>query len=118
MGPGSRYPIEWVYRRPGLPVQIVAEYDLWRRVRDQDGNEGWMFGGLLSGRRNIVVMHPRATLFAQAKETSARILVAERGVQGRLLSCIDDWCRIKIDSSKGWVIRDAVWGVAPDEEFP
>ena len=118
MGPGSRYPIEWVYRRSGLPVQIVAEYDLWRRVRDQDGDEGWMFGGLLSGRRNIVVMHPRTTLFAQAKETSARILVAEKGVQGRLLSCIDDWCRIKIDSSKGWVIRDAVWGVGPDEEFP
>jgi len=116
-GPGNRYPIEWVYRRSGLPVQIIAEYDMWRKVRDQDGDEGWMFRGLLSGRRNIVVMEPRATLFAQAKETSARILIAEKGVQGKLLSCSDEWCRVEIDSSKGWISRAAVWGVSPDEEF-
>lgn len=116
-GPGNRYPIEWVYRRSGLPVQIIAEYDMWRKVRDQDGDEGWMFRGLLSGRRNIVVMQPRATLFAEAKDTSAPILIAEKGAQGKLLSCSDAWCRVEIDSSKGWISRSAVWGVTADEEF-
>lgn len=116
-GPGNRYPIEWVYRRSGLPVEIIAEYDMWRKVRDQDGDEGWMFRGLLSGRRNIVVMQPQATLFAQEKETSAQILIAEKGVQGKLLSCTDAWCRVEIDSSKGWISRTAVWGVGKNEEF-
>ena len=116
-GPGNRYPIDWVYRRAGLPVQIIAEYDMWRKVRDQDGDEGWMFRGLLSGRRNIVVMRARAILFSQAKETSQRILIAEKGVQGKLMTCEDAWCRVEIDSSKGWISRSEIWGVGEDEEF-
>ena len=41
-GPGNRYPIEYVYRRKGYPLEIVAEFDQWRQVRDWQGTEGWV----------------------------------------------------------------------------
>ena len=47
-GPGEQYPIEWIYVRAGLPVEIIAEFGNWRRIRDFEGIEGWVFHSLLS----------------------------------------------------------------------
>ena len=116
-GPGNRYPIEWVYNRVGLPVEIIAEYDMWRKVRDHDGGEGWMFRGLLSGRRNILIMQDQTALHVEPTIEAGRLLIAEKGVQGKLLSCKEGWCRVDIDEEKGWMPISALWGVTEGEEI-
>ncbi|MEH6546060.1 MAG: SH3 domain-containing protein, partial [Sneathiella sp.] len=54
-GPGTRYPITWVFVRRGWPVEVIAEYELWRRIRDVDGSTGWVHKGLLSSRRTLII---------------------------------------------------------------
>jgi len=51
IGPGVNYPVDWLYLKPGLPVEITQEFENWRRVRDSDGSEGWINQSLLSGKR-------------------------------------------------------------------
>ena len=54
-GPGSRYPIQWEFRKKGLPVEIVLEFDTWRKIKDYEGQEGWVHQSLLSGRRTGLI---------------------------------------------------------------
>ena len=54
-GPGERYPVQWVLRKKGMPVEIIAEYENWRKIRDWLDTEGWVHQALLSGKRMIVI---------------------------------------------------------------
>src|SRR4051794_482885 len=115
-GPGKEYPIHWVYTRPGLPVRIVDEYDVWRLVEDPDGDKGWTHSSLLSLRRTVVVKGGTQAMRRSADANSAVILRAEAGVVGELLNCDHHaWCRVEIDGRRGWLPRDAVWGVLASE---
>ena len=117
-GPGERYPIDWFYKRRGLPLEVIAEYDqVWRKVRDIDGTEGWMHKQLLSGRRHGIITIPVADLRKKAADDSPVILRAEQGVQVRIDRCTIDWCRLEIEDTKGWVEKSALWGIYPDEIF-
>ena len=49
-GPALRYPIKWVYQRENMPVEIIQEFDTWRKIRDMDGDDGWVHQSLLSAR--------------------------------------------------------------------
>ena len=68
-GPGVRYPVAWRFVRRGLPVEIIAEYELWRKIRDRDGAEGWVHKSLLSGRRTVVVQGETRTFYKQPGRT-------------------------------------------------
>lgn len=114
-GPGGRYPIDWVYVRKGLPVEIIAEYDLWRQVRDIDGDEGWIHKQLLSGKRFVIVTAEVVELRDEADPGAPVVLRAAKGVQAKLKRCDADRCRIDIDGTDGWVERAALWGIYPDE---
>ncbi|HEC14175.1 MAG TPA: hypothetical protein ENI72_00310, partial [Rhodospirillales bacterium] len=54
-GPGVQYPIEWVYSRQYLPMEVIAEYSTWRKVRDWQGGQGWVHQSMLGGRRSFIV---------------------------------------------------------------
>jgi SH3-like domain-containing protein len=114
-GPGKDYPIHWVYTRPGLPVRILDEYDVWRLVEDPDGDKGWTHSSLLSLRRTMVVKGGTQAMRRSADANSAVILRAETGVVGELLNCDHAWCRVEIDGRRGWLPRDGIWGVLPNE---
>jgi SH3-like domain-containing protein len=116
-GPGTRYPIEWIYRRKGLPVEIVAEFDTWRKVRDWNGTVGWMHRAMLSGRR-MAITTATDTVIRRSPETSAPVIARiEANVVARLLACQTGWCRIEARGIRGWLPRGALWGVLPAEKF-
>lgn len=119
IGPGDRYPVEWVYHRKGLPVEIIAQLDQWRRVRDSQGTEGWVHQRLVTPVRNIIVKGEQRVLYADADAASPPVAKLDPGVIARLLECRKEWCRIETQNATqtidGWLNRDDVWGVYPNE---
>jgi SH3-like domain-containing protein len=118
-GPGNRYPIEYVYRRKGYPLEIVAEYDQWRQVRDWQGTEGWVHQRMVTGARNIVVQGAQRVLRQSADKSAAPVAKLDPGVIAHLLECNDTWCRIDVQNGasdvKGWLARSEIWGLLPGE---
>jgi SH3-like domain-containing protein len=114
-GPGDRYPVEWVYHRKGLPVEIVAQYEQWRQIRDWQGTTGWVHQRLVTGNRTIIVKGAQRILHAEADASSLPMAKLDPGVIARLLECRSDWCRVETQDIKGWLGRSEIWGVYPDE---
>jgi SH3-like domain-containing protein len=117
VGPGMRYPIDWVYVRRGMPIEIIAEYELWRKVRDVDGTEGWVLKHMVSSKRAAIVTVAVATLRRGPEDTAAPVLYAKKGVQGALEECERDWCRLEVAGAKGWLRKSSLWGAYADETF-
>ena len=117
-GPGREYPVSWVLARRGLPVEIIAEFDAWRKVRLHDDDEGWIHSSLLSSRRTVVIKDEIAELHRTPAADARVVLRAEPGVIGELLDCEGDWCRVDIDGRRGWLRRQAFWGALPGETVP
>lgn len=116
-GPGKDYPILWVYQRKGLPVEIIQEFDTWRRIRDRDGTVGWVQQNLLSGKRSGLIIDQPRTLRAEPGSGEA-VAILQPGVVARLEECRgDDWCRMEVKGYEGWLTRDEFWGAYPDEAF-
>jgi SH3-like domain-containing protein len=114
-GPGRNYPIDWIYRRSGLPLQVIDEFDTWRRVRDHDGTAGWMHRSVLSGRRSVIVTGTRSLLRRDPNPTAPGRAYLETGVIGDLTDCDGAWCRIEVEGFEGWLARDEIWGADPLE---
>lgn len=115
-GPGTRYPIQWVYHRTGMPVEIIEEYYAWRRIRDIDGTVGWVHKTMLDGKRNVMIKGKEPRLIRnEPDEKTKPILKAEPMVTARLVECKKTWCRIQLSGHKGWLERKYLWGVYPDE---
>ena len=116
-GPGTQYPVEWVYRRLGLPVEIVAEYRTWRQVRDVDGALGWIHRSMLAATRTIIVTGELQTLRRQPDPAAPAVAIAEAGVIGRLVECPAhlDWCQVEAGGVDGWLPHTALWGLLAGE---
>ena len=116
-GPGTRYRIDWVYKRRDLPVEIEREFDVWRWVRDADGIQGWVHQATLMGRRSFIVRKAEATLRSQANDTASAVAVLKPGVIGRIRSCeaASDWCNVQAGSYRGYLRRAQFWGTLPGE---
>jgi SH3-like domain-containing protein len=111
VGPSESYPIDWVYRRSGLPVKVVRLYQGWRRVRDQDGAEGWIVARLLNPQRTAVVVGKGlAPMRAGASDEATLRWKVEPGVVGKLGECDDGWCEFDVEGRTGWVEQRRLWG--------
>jgi SH3-like domain-containing protein len=120
-GPGTRFPIEWTYQRRELPVEIVREFELWRRIRDPEGTEGWVHQSTLMGRRSFVVRGAPGTevmLRRRAEDQAQPVARLRPGVVGRLRACEANspWCEAQIGEFRGYIRRADIWGVGPTEE--
>ncbi len=116
-GPGVRYPIDWVFQRKTMPVEVLAEVETWRKIRTIDGTEGWVHQSMLTGRRTAIVLGEVRTLRKKNDAEAAPVALLEPGVIGALLECRTAWCRLEVAGQKGWLPRDQVWGVLPAETF-
>lgn len=115
-GPGMRYPVVWVFVREGLPVEVIATFDVWRKVRDIDGIEGWVHQNLLSGDRMAIILGSEVRpLTRTADPTSTVVVQAEPGVVAHILECGGAVCRLDVGGHKGWLPRAQLWGAYPNE---
>jgi SH3-like domain-containing protein len=119
-GPTRDYEVVFVYTRAGLPVEITAESDNWRRIRDREGSEGWVYHSLLSGRRTAVVS-PKdkkqlVPLHEAANAGAAVVAQLQPGVLGAVKRCTGSWCHIAGHGFDGWIAQEQLWGVYPNEK--
>ena len=116
VGPSNEYPIEWVYRRKGLPVKVVRVREGWRFVEDPEGAQGWIARSQLDPARGMLVVgEGLADIRAEPAAASALRWRAEPGVVGQLRGCREGWCEVDIAGRTGWIARDRVWGA---EDLP
>lgn len=116
-GPAKDHRTVWIYQRAGLPVEITAEFDTWRKIRDSEGTEGWVLHSLLSGRRTAMIM-PKGveTLLKASPSPDARpVAKLQTGVIGAIKTCRDNWCRLIGEKFDGWVEQSKLWGSYPGE---
>lgn len=115
-GPSTDNPIRWVYSRLQLPVRIVEEFDVWRRIEDPDGETGWAHSSLLSVRRTVMIEGKAIQELRRSAAADARIVARlEPGVIGELVNCEGDWCRIDVADQRGWLPRKVLWGVGASD---
>jgi SH3-like domain-containing protein len=117
-GPGRQYPIEWVYERRDLPVEVLHAVDHWRQVRDWEGSVGWVHEKMLWPRREAMITGGIRALRAYPQTNAAVVARAEPGVIGKLDQCQGGWCRIETGDYAGWVTRGEIFGVGPNETVP
>ena len=119
-GPTKDNDVAWVYTKSGLPVEITAEYENWRKVRDSEGAEGWVYHSLLSGRRTAVVTMKNkgelALIYDTADLTSPVAAKLEVGVVAQVKRCKNGWCRVIGQGFDGWIEQQRLWGVYADEK--
>jgi SH3-like domain-containing protein len=120
-GPDKDHDVTYIYTRPGWPVEITAEFENWRRIRDSDGSEGWVWHSLLSGKRTAAVQLKSKTDLAPLHDkpdakspVTAQLQV---GVLSTVKSCNGKWCRIVGDGFDGWIEQIDLWGVYPNEKI-
>ena len=114
-GPGPDFPIQWVFIRRGLPVEILANFDIYRKIRDSEGTVGWVNQQMLTGRRSVLVSGAVRDLHGEANLTSQVVAQLEPGVIASVSKCDPAWCEVKAGGYKGWLKRDEVWGLEPGE---
>ncbi len=120
VGPAKTYETKWLYQRQGLPVEITAESENWRRIRDADGTEGWVYHSLLSGKRTgmVTAKNPSDLIDIHAKPELESAVTAklERGVVATVKRCDNGWCSISGRGFDGWIQQARLWGVYPNEK--
>ena len=118
-GPGPQYPIDWVLTRKDMPVEVIAQFEHWRRVREWDGTVGWVQEHMVAGKRHVVIAKGGVrALYREPDGVSPVVARAEAGVIARLVECKGPWCRVEAGDVTGWMRRTDIWGVYPDESVP
>ena len=119
-GPNRDHEIAFVFTRSGLPVEITAESDNWRRIRDWEGSEGWVYHSLLSGRRTALVSAKQqdelVPLYDKADAQSALVARLQPGVLASVKHCSGTWCHISGPGFDGWIAQERLWGVYANEK--
>lgn len=118
-GPGVQYPVDFIYRKSGLPLEVIAEYKTWRKVRDWEGSQGWVHQTMLSATRTFIVLGATRTVLAKGEMGARPVVRVQPGVTGQLIACPTgtEYCRVQIEGFEGWLGRDEIWGVLKGEAF-
>ena len=120
-GPTKDHDVAWVYNRAALPVEVTAEFENWRRIRDWEGAEGWVYHSLLSGKRTALVspqLKGKELLELRDKPNATSGINAklQQGVLATVKRCKDGWCRLAGEGFDGWIEQPRLWGVYPGEK--
>ena len=117
-GPGKKYPVEWVFKKASLPVEIILEYENWRKIKDYEGQSGWVHHSLLSGKRTAIVKADGYTPVYKSKSWNNGLSVKlEQKVVVELTECERELCKINAAGFVGWIEKSALWGVYVHEKF-
>ena len=110
-GPGSEYPIKYVYHLKGLPLEVLGEYESWYNIRDKDGDEGWINQNLVTKKRTVVIINGTQILYSSNNKDSRPLNRLEKNVIAKLKKCKKDFCKVEIKKRRGWIKKENIWGI-------
>lgn len=116
-GPSYAHRVLWQYRHRGFPFAVIAEFDVWRRVRAPDGTVGWMSHSMLSDQRTVLFTGKGQVKLSEDQDGGKVVALANPGAVARLLACTREACRVHGEGVDGWIAKNRIWGVDPDEVF-
>lgn len=117
-GPSIKSPIEWVFVRKGEPIEIIAEYEAWRQIRDIKGEGGWVHSSVLSGKRHVIITSKEIITLLKNPDTSSKVIVkVSQNVRCQVSKCKKDWCKVKCQNYEGWILKNYLFGVYESEDF-
>jgi SH3-like domain-containing protein len=120
-GPSMDYPIKFVFKREGLPVQIIQEFDAWRKIKDPSGETGWVHKLLLSGKRTAMITSDNGAPLFRKADARMPIMRLEKNVIVTANECDGVWCLVDVihesNVAKGWIMQKNIWGIAETEKF-
>lgn len=119
-GPDTKYPIEWIYKQKGMPVEIINEFGLWRQIKDWEGSECWVHKSMLTGRRFVKVTNLGENNIYNSDDYGSKVIAkVEDGVVGEVKECKkgNDFCLIKFGTIEGWVPKNILFGIYKDENI-
>ena len=117
-GPGVRYPVKWKFVQRNMPVQIIAEFDTWRKIRDWEGAEGWVHRAMLSTKRSLILVGNGQTMRKEANDDAPAVARLAPGMVVTISRCDRDWCEVDAKGYDGWIRRTRIWGVYTGEKLP
>jgi SH3-like domain-containing protein len=115
-GPGTKFPIKWIFVKKNLPLEILDHYENWYNIRDEEQKQGWIHLSLVKSSRFFVTIKEQVALYKNPKHNYISHLL-EGGSRGSINSCRNKWCEVKIDNIQGWIKKPDMWGVYQHEEF-
>ncbi|MCW1841558.1 SH3 domain-containing protein [Prosthecomicrobium hirschii] len=121
VGPSRDYDIAWTFTRSGIPVEITQEFDVWYRVRDSEGQEGWVQKSFLSGKRTALIApwEKSGSIPMRARPDNPTVVAnVEPNVQVEVANCDGTWCKVTVERYSGYVEQQRLWGVYPKEKYP
>ena len=122
-GPGTDHRVLWIYKRAGMPVEVLREHEGWRQVRDAEGATGWVAQVLISGRRTALVApwevkgesRPLTPVRSDDREGASAVAMVEAGVLANVRSCDGRWCYVSVGDHRGYIEQKRLWGVYDGE---
>ena len=118
IGPSTDYPIKLNYIIANTPIEIIDEYNNWRKINDFDGNQGWMHKSLLSGKRYAIVIPPYNERVQVYNKPRGKVIgkIGKNNIV-KINICLKDWCKINFNNNSGWINKINIWGSYPEEEY-
>ena len=118
VGPSVNYPKELQYIRKHLPVEVIDEYDLWRKIKDIDGNKGWVHKSLIKAERYAITLGKNGKkIFVLNNPIGKKIGEIGKNNIVKIHSCLKQWCSIDVVGKKGWINKNNLWGVYDNEVY-
>ncbi len=115
-GPTYQHRVLFIYKRKDYPVEVIASYESWRRVRDVDGTVGWISQMMLSDARSVLITgNGHAAIRSQPYAAASLRAWADPGVVAKLKACKPQFCEIAADGIRGWIDKTRIWGVDAGE---
>ncbi len=103
-------PIKFIYQKKNLPILIIDKYDVWRKVRDITGEEGWIHTSMISNKKTFINNKEQNLLKYKDNDEIINAIV-KKGVVGKIIKCDSKFCKVKIKPYKGWIEKKYLWGV-------
>jgi len=109
-GPGKDYPIKIFYKKKFLPVLILDNSDNFMKIRDHEGNSGWIHLSQLTKKKAAIVKGGDLIMFKSATIYSNPIAILKEGRLVKVEKCKNGWCKGKSGSFTGWIKKERLWG--------
>ena len=110
-GPGKEFPIKLEINQKRHPVEIIAEFNNWRKVKTRSNLSGWIHTQLLSSFKTGLIIK-ETVLKKRPLNSSKNIAKLLPDLLIKVNKCKLKWCNIEVFQNKkfvGWVMKKNIW---------